>query len=337
MFDAFLSYSQSDGKFATRFQRRLESAFLSFRRLRIFRDLDDLGATPNLTRTIKGALEDSGALIALCTPNSVKRPKWLNIELEHYWNNATGDILLLVLSDEYGGKTLTWDVARGKPPFQRLPNDCMRLLPSAAHEILSDLSTASSHRRALIVFGPMKRSIQIASIACNFICRGSRSAFLIRYIVQVVAIWFRRLLIAIAAVVVPLSIALVYWLESGPYGGEFWSDHLELRNVWVANMDISIAASYGAERLQRELLTLGLEVPKDEFRFYTTEEGDRPSNFMLNFLDSVVVCYIENVNDDCSSNQCRISAAEALYRQLEERRISTAFIECVKDIRYKTP
>ena len=92
---AFISYSHQDLVTAVRLHRHLEGYRLPERlvgtvtqrgtvpaRLTpIFRDIDELPASDDLTVEIKNALSESAALIVLCSPDA-KASRWVNREIE---------------------------------------------------------------------------------------------------------------------------------------------------------------------------------------------------------------------------------------------------------------
>ncbi|WP_395679878.1 tetratricopeptide repeat protein [Dokdonella sp.] len=94
---AFISYSHRDGKLAQKLHRRLET-FSVPRALRgarpdgtridarigaIFRDRDELASAGSLSRSIEQALDDSAALIVICSPAAVAS-RWVGEEIAYY-------------------------------------------------------------------------------------------------------------------------------------------------------------------------------------------------------------------------------------------------------------
>lgn len=94
---AFISYSHRDGKLAQKLHRRLET-FSVPRALRgthvdgspldkrigaIFRDRDELASAGSLSRSIEQALDDSAALIVVCSPAAVGS-RWVDEEVAYY-------------------------------------------------------------------------------------------------------------------------------------------------------------------------------------------------------------------------------------------------------------
>lgn len=96
-YTAFLSYSHKDAAAAGRLHRRLETYRLPRRLVGsetgrgkvperlwpIFRDREELPAATDLSETVRGALAESGALIILCSPNSVGS-LWVAEEIETF-------------------------------------------------------------------------------------------------------------------------------------------------------------------------------------------------------------------------------------------------------------
>src|SRR5688572_18005845 len=94
---AFISYASADREIGQRFQRDIEH-FKIPRALRgtdygfgaapkhltpLFRDRADADASHNLTKTLQTALENSDALVVLCSPASARSP-WVNAEIRTF-------------------------------------------------------------------------------------------------------------------------------------------------------------------------------------------------------------------------------------------------------------
>lgn len=108
---AFISYSSADTRFAQRLHRALEgygvpSALGAFelpgsaKRNRIypvFRDREELPAG-ELGERIRSALEASGALIVVCSPNAAASP-WVAKEIEHFASLGRRDRVFAVIAD----------------------------------------------------------------------------------------------------------------------------------------------------------------------------------------------------------------------------------------------
>ncbi len=113
-YDAFLSYSHCDTAFARRLQRRLERYRLPHRLSRsrpgvsadarrigpIFRDRDDLPASPDLTEAVRHALASSRWLIVVCSPDAAAS-SWVNSEIRLFRGlHGEGLILAALLRGE---------------------------------------------------------------------------------------------------------------------------------------------------------------------------------------------------------------------------------------------
>lgn len=89
----FISYSRKDAKWAKKIQRALEQYRLPIKidengrpkkQLgKFFRDEDELAGAPSLGATLRGALEDSKALIVICSPNAAGS-EWVDQEIRHF-------------------------------------------------------------------------------------------------------------------------------------------------------------------------------------------------------------------------------------------------------------
>ncbi|WP_050932159.1 toll/interleukin-1 receptor domain-containing protein [Aestuariivita boseongensis] len=89
----FISYSQMDKTWARRIHRALEAYRLPTgmpelgaqrKRLgRFFRDDDELAGAPSLGTALEGAIDDSAALIVICSPNSASS-KWVDAEIRRF-------------------------------------------------------------------------------------------------------------------------------------------------------------------------------------------------------------------------------------------------------------
>lgn len=94
---AFISYSHADARWANRLHRQLEGFAIprqfvggptpagpapkAFRP--IFKDLDELGASSDLSERLRTALEQSAWLIVICSPAAV-RSRWVNEEIRQF-------------------------------------------------------------------------------------------------------------------------------------------------------------------------------------------------------------------------------------------------------------
>jgi tetratricopeptide (TPR) repeat protein len=95
---AFISYSHQDSRPAKRLHHKLEAyrvskhlrsgkdaigAHLPGRIRPVFRDRDDLASATSLTQSIEQALDDSEALIVVCSPDAVSS-RWVNEEIRYF-------------------------------------------------------------------------------------------------------------------------------------------------------------------------------------------------------------------------------------------------------------
>ncbi len=93
-YQAFISYSQKDKRWAKKFHRHLEAYRVpdeidvqgldNKRKLgRIFRDEDELSSAPSLSQALTEALDSAENLIVLCSPNAAKS-HWVNEEIKYF-------------------------------------------------------------------------------------------------------------------------------------------------------------------------------------------------------------------------------------------------------------
>jgi tetratricopeptide (TPR) repeat protein len=115
-FRAFLSYSHADAEWARWLLRRLETYRIPSRLVgtrgahgeigprlgTFFRDRDELPSSGDLGATIREALDDSAALIVLCSP-AAARSRWVNAEIEAFHAGGRSDrVLCFVVGGEPG-------------------------------------------------------------------------------------------------------------------------------------------------------------------------------------------------------------------------------------------
>lgn len=104
---AFISYSHGDEAAARWLQRALEGYRLpsSLRKSRpglparlypIFRDRDELASTQDLSDSIRRALDDSDALIVLCSP-AAAASRWVNEEIHRFRDSGRGSRIFCYL------------------------------------------------------------------------------------------------------------------------------------------------------------------------------------------------------------------------------------------------
>jgi hypothetical protein len=106
-YGAFLSYSHADETWARWLFRRLESYRVPSRLVgtqgrfgpipprlgAVFRDRDELPTAGDLSATIQGALEESAALVVLCSPSSAQS-RWVNAEIASFRGLGRSDRVL---------------------------------------------------------------------------------------------------------------------------------------------------------------------------------------------------------------------------------------------------
>jgi eukaryotic-like serine/threonine-protein kinase len=113
---AFLSYSHADEAWARWLMRRLEGyrvpprlvgrrtahGTIDARLGKFFRDRDELTASSDLSATIREALEDSSALIVLCSP-AAAASRWVDAEVRAFRDSGRGDrVLAFVVAGDPG-------------------------------------------------------------------------------------------------------------------------------------------------------------------------------------------------------------------------------------------
>ena len=111
-FSAFLSYSHADGEWARWLLRRLETYRVPSRLVgtqgahgplgarlgTFFRDRDELPSSGDLGGTIRAALDDSAALVVVCSP-AAARSRWVNAEVEAFRAGGRGHRVLCFIVD----------------------------------------------------------------------------------------------------------------------------------------------------------------------------------------------------------------------------------------------
>lgn len=110
-YKAFISYSHQDRKAAEWLHRALESygpprglrgadgGVLAGALKPIFRDRDELSATPDLSEAIRGALDCSDALIILCSPHA-SASLWVDREVAHFLAQRGAARVISVIAPE---------------------------------------------------------------------------------------------------------------------------------------------------------------------------------------------------------------------------------------------
>ncbi len=106
IYDAFISYSHRDMKWARWLQRRLETFRIPRglrpegepkRRMKVFRDQTDLAGT-ELQQTLEKELQSSRCLVVLCSPNSAAS-HWVNEEILAFRREAPGRRIIPFIVD----------------------------------------------------------------------------------------------------------------------------------------------------------------------------------------------------------------------------------------------
>jgi hypothetical protein len=111
-FWAFISYARADQRHAAWLHRRLEryripkdlladpiEEGLRIDRLApIFRDLDELAASPDLDASLKAELDASAFLILVCSP-SAARSQWVNAEASYFLECGRSDKIIYLVVD----------------------------------------------------------------------------------------------------------------------------------------------------------------------------------------------------------------------------------------------
>jgi tetratricopeptide (TPR) repeat protein len=106
-YKAFISYSHQDGRHASWLQRALERYRLpkALRRAHpelparlypIFRDADELASSTDLSESIQRAMDDSDALIVICSP-AARASRWVNEEIRRFRASGRGDRIFCLL------------------------------------------------------------------------------------------------------------------------------------------------------------------------------------------------------------------------------------------------
>ena len=109
---AFISYSHSDSRWANRIHGQLEGYRLPrevakdrAKLGRIFLDRSELSSSSSLSEAIQQALDDSDALILICSPQSAQS-RWVNEEVRRFRANGLGArIFCLIVEGDPAGVT----------------------------------------------------------------------------------------------------------------------------------------------------------------------------------------------------------------------------------------
>jgi tetratricopeptide (TPR) repeat protein len=153
-YGAFLSYSHADESVARWLHRKLEGyrvpsrlvgtegrfGILPARLDAIFRDRDELPTAADLSHVITSALQDSAALVVVCSP-AAARSRWVNAEVEAFKATGRGErIYCFVVAGDPGNRVGNETCF---PPALLAPD----ALGGAAHEPLAADARASGDGR----------------------------------------------------------------------------------------------------------------------------------------------------------------------------------------------
>ena len=103
---AFISYSHADGRWARRLHRQMEAYRLPkdilhsgrARLGRVFLDRSELSTSTSLSLAIQRALDESYALIVICSPRSAAS-RWVNEEVRRFRSAGRGDRIFCLIVD----------------------------------------------------------------------------------------------------------------------------------------------------------------------------------------------------------------------------------------------
>ena len=108
-YHAYISYSHIDSRFATWLQTSLESwriptelvDQLGFDRLKpVFLDRADLSSSSNLGNALRDVLDQSGALIVVCSQHAAKS-KWVNEEINYFQEKHGSERIFSIIASDY--------------------------------------------------------------------------------------------------------------------------------------------------------------------------------------------------------------------------------------------
>ena len=150
-YHAFISYAHADEKLAKWLQRSLEryrvpeelagsdSKAVPKRLFPIFRDRDELASSADLSQSIRTALDESGALIVMCSRDAA-RSKWVNEEVREFQRLGRADRIFCLLVSGSPDR----EAADCAFPPALLVDDHGRPLPDP---LAADISHASDGKR----------------------------------------------------------------------------------------------------------------------------------------------------------------------------------------------
>jgi len=174
---AFISYSHRDTALATWLHRSLETyripsklvgrtiqGYTVPRRLTpIFRDRDELPTTSNLSAAIRKALEESSALIVICSTASAAS-RWVNEEVRTFRALGRGDRIFALVVDGEPNASL--------PDGAPAPNECFPLSLRSAPSSTGDAEGEDEPGAADIRPGKDKRSDAVLKLVAGIIGTG---------------------------------------------------------------------------------------------------------------------------------------------------------------------
>jgi tetratricopeptide (TPR) repeat protein len=179
-YSAFISYSHHDVRWAAWLHRAIE-AYRIPRHLRgqpgpygpigarlppVFRDRDELRAGADLSQALNAAIDESGALIVICSPHSVGS-RWVNEEIRHFTQLGRAErIFCLIVSDsggavaaehmppallEGGTEPLAADVRKGKDGRAYALLKLVAALLEVDYDALRQREVSRRHRRMAVI------------------------------------------------------------------------------------------------------------------------------------------------------------------------------------------
>lgn len=187
-YKAFISYSHSDEKWARWLQRALEKyklpkslrknhPDLPTRLYPIFRDRDELASGGDLSESIRAAMDDSDALVVICSP-AARASRWVNEEIKRFRASNRGHRIFCLmvegspdpnatdcsfpselLQDEHGNIIHEPLAADATPKGDGKRNAMLKIAAGLLHVGVDDLKQRDAQRQARfwsgVAFGAM--------------------------------------------------------------------------------------------------------------------------------------------------------------------------------------